>query len=1216
MSVDLSRVKEIFLAAVDQAPAERKGFVERACAADAELFGRVSDLLLAHEQDTGILVRPRDPQSETRPETPDELVAKSRPQQRSDDADLQGQLIAGRFKLLQKLGEGGMGEVWMAEQREPVKRLVAFKIIKTGRDTQQTLMRFEAERQALALMDHPNIAKVLDGGTTEAGQPYFVMELVKGIPITKYCDQEHLTPRQRLELFIPVCQAVQHAHQKGVIHRDLKPSNILIALYDGKAVPKVIDFGIAKAISHKLTDQTMYTEVGQIVGTLEYMPPEQAELNNLDIDTRADVYSLGVVLYELLTGATPFTARQLRDAGILEMLRIIREVEPQKPSTKISSSETSPAVAANRKLEAKRLSSLVAGDLDWIVMKCLEKERARRYDTAKGLALDIQRYLANEPVEASPPGAGYRLRKFVRRNRVPVLASLLVLLALVGGVIGTTLGLLHARLEKQRADEQAQNALRQESIAREQSAEAVRQTGIAKENEDEARKQSEEAGRQARIAKENEARTKRQEELTDKERQRAEDRAADARRELDQSRRSLLTAQLWRVAGLLEHEPMLALTHLEDQNACPPDLRDFAWRYFRGLYTSWKPAQLPGHRGNVQAVAVRKDGKMMASASVGMDACIKLWDLETRKELATLREHKGDVQCLAFSPDGALLASGGTDKTVKLWDVDKKQVIATLDGHNGPVSDLSFSADGNWLVSNSMVYDPIADKKNSDTRFNKGEVQLWNVAKRTRERRLYSIAVTGILCVSFAPDGKTVAIGTSNVSDLRLIDVATGKAIDKYTKGAGWVEHVAYSPDGQTVAWASAQQLIYLLDVEGKQTRLTLRGHQGDVDCLAWSPDGKTLASGSSDAVIKLWNPATGKERLTLRGGVGRIHSIAFTPDGNTLVAAQGKQIVIWDLVPRTSAATYSATKGFRGVALSGDDKLLAAPLSGERKLRLQNISSGKERTLNLATGSGTTVAFAPKGGLLAVGMHGWEEKGLTLKTPLPTGECQLWNTSGDRKVATLKTKTQSAITALAFTPDGRWLLTGDKDGEVLLWDVTDPEKPKEGVLLGKHVGAVSALALSADGQALATGAFGSIKLWNVAERRERTALSGHERWVTGLAFLDDGKALASTGLDRSVRIWDLATGKERFALPIQPHFIHSLAVSKDGNTLALACHDRTIKLWDLPSRQLRAVLLGHTREVNAVTFSHDGKLLLSASAPVSHWFVTSGEIKVWKGGE
>src|SRR5712671_3478613 len=325
----------------------------------------------------------------------------------------------------------------MAEQEEPVRRRVALKVIKLGMDTKSVIARFDAERQALAMMDHPNIARVLDAGTTENGRPFFVMELVKGIPITTYCDQQHLTPRERLELFVPVCHAVQHAHQKGVIHRDLKPTNVLVALYDGRPVPKVIDFGVAKATGPKLTERTLFTEFGSVVGTPQYMSPEQAEINQLDIDTRSDLYSLGVLLYELLTGSTPFSKKDLEKAGMLEMLRVIREQEPSKPSTKLSTADGLPTLAANRSMEPAKLTKLVRGELDWIVMKALEKDRNRRYETANGLAADLRRYLINEPVQACPPSVGYRLRKFARRNRVTLMMAAIVSLAALVAVGST-----------------------------------------------------------------------------------------------------------------------------------------------------------------------------------------------------------------------------------------------------------------------------------------------------------------------------------------------------------------------------------------------------------------------------------------------------------------------------------------------------------------------------------------------------------------------------------------------------------------------------------------------------------------------------------------------------------------------------------------------------------------------------------------------------------
>ena len=373
----------------------------------------------------------------------------------------------GRYRLLQKIGEGGFGAVYMAEQQEPVRRRVALKIVKLGMDTKQVIARFEAERQALALMDHPNIAKVFDAGATETGRPFFVMELVRGIKITDYCDQNNLTTAERLALFKQICHAIQHAHQKGIIHRDLKPSNILVTLHDGTPVPKVIDFGVAKATQQQLTDKTLFTAFEQVIGTPAYMSPEQAELSGLDIDTRSDIYSLGVLLYELLTGRPPFDPKELMRAGLNEMRRIIREKEPPRPSTRLSTLDDADLtqVARHRHAEAPKLISLIRGDLDWIVMKALEKDRTRRYETANGLAHDIQRHLDNEPVNARPPSRTYRLQKMVRRNKLAVSAVAAVAAALIVGLGVSTWSFVRERHARQRAvaAEREQSRLRQEA---------------------------------------------------------------------------------------------------------------------------------------------------------------------------------------------------------------------------------------------------------------------------------------------------------------------------------------------------------------------------------------------------------------------------------------------------------------------------------------------------------------------------------------------------------------------------------------------------------------------------------------------------------------------------------------------------------------------------------------------------------------------------------
>ncbi len=459
MNVETDQVREIFLAALKVPPQQRSGYLHEACAGAENLRQRIERLLQAHVELGSIAEASVDVPGATR----DQTAVIERP----------GTVI-GPYKLLQQIGEGGMGVVFMAEQTEPIQRKVALKVIKPGMDSRQIIARFEAERQALAMMDHVNIARVFDAGTTgfvvpplggaldstedrlkaelRTGRPYFVMELVHGVPITKYCDDNHLTPRERLELFVPVCQAIQHAHQKGIIHRDIKPSNVMITLYDGKPVPKVIDFGVAKATEQKLTEQTLFTQYGTMVGTLEYMSPEQAEMSALGVDTRSDIYSLGVLLYELLTGSTPLTRKRMKEAAYAEILRMIKEDEPPKPSTRLSDSgEALASISANRHTEPAKLTKLVKGELDWIVMKTLEKDRNRRYETANGFAMDVQRYLADEPVLACPPSAGYRLRKFVWRNKRPVLAGLLVVVVLVAGVIGTAWQAIRATSERDRA---------------------------------------------------------------------------------------------------------------------------------------------------------------------------------------------------------------------------------------------------------------------------------------------------------------------------------------------------------------------------------------------------------------------------------------------------------------------------------------------------------------------------------------------------------------------------------------------------------------------------------------------------------------------------------------------------------------------------------------------------------------------------------------------
>jgi hypothetical protein len=534
---------------------------------------------------------------------------------------------------LQQIGEGGMGVVFMAEQTEPVRRKFALKIIKPGLDSKQVISRFEAERQALALMDHQYIARVLDAGTTLEGRPYFVMELVPGVPITKFCDAGQLTLRTRLELFVPACQAIQHAHQKGIIHRDIKPSNVLVTMYDDKPVPKVIDFGVAKAIEQRLTEKTMFTQYGALVGTFEYMSPEQAETNAFGVDTRSDIYSLGVLLYELLAGTTPLERKRVGQAALEELLRLIKEEEPPWPSVRLSSSHNLQKIAAARKTEPARLSRLVRGELDWIVMKCLEKDRTRRYESASGLARDVERYLHDEPVEACPPSVGYRLRKFGRKNRalLTTAAAFAALLLLATGVSLWLAGLAH----------------RAEAVATER-----RQVA-----EEAAKRATEQANR------------------ADQEAIRAKASDAEARRSLDRmsvekglrlaEEGDLFTALLWFVRPL------------ERGGLSPEEERIHRLRFVSFLrHTQGRPLlrhmlfnpETPrpsDSRSTYRKRQLEFSADMKRLLVVGW-ASVNLWDLETGKRIATLRE-TDRVRSFQFINAGNLI-SGYVEPGSRLWN--------------------------------------------------------------------------------------------------------------------------------------------------------------------------------------------------------------------------------------------------------------------------------------------------------------------------------------------------------------------------------------------------------------------------------------------------------------------------------------------------------------------------------------------------------------------
>jgi serine/threonine protein kinase len=719
----MRREEEIFERLASLSPAEDKEAILRlACAGDRELRQRVEQLLSAHQdaKELGFLNGSEHAKQATA------IV----PAQNDEGPGT----VVGRYKLLQQIGEGGCGVVYMAEQQVPMKRRVALKVIKLGMDTRNVIARFEAERQALALMDHPNIAKVLDAGSTPSGRPYFVMELVRGVRITDYCDQNKLSTPQRLDLFLQVCRAIQHAHQKGIIHRDIKPSNVLVTLHDGVPVPKVIDFGISKATSdQRLTDKTLFTAFEQFIGTPAYMSPEQAEMSGLDIDTRSDIYGLGVLLYELLTGKTPFDAKELLAVGLDEMRRTIREKEPLRPSTRLSTMVEGEltATARHRQSDPAKLTSLLRGDLDWIVMKALEKDRARRYDTANGLAMDITRYLNSEPVIARPPSKLYRFQRLVRRNKPTFAAIGAVVLALIAGVLASSWQAIKAtRAGRQAAA--AQHRADQNAAQAERSELAARQRAYASD--------------------------------------------------MGLAQRALAINNLGRAQELLDRNR---------PSSTQSDLRGWEWRYVWQQTRSDAQYIFAKRTTPISALAVSWDEKFVAIAEE-LNRNLSVWDLRTRQEVASLPAANGSVLAV-FSPCEPLLAFFATtvsDTTnrqcsIRLWNSDSRKIIGELP-LSGPTMGLQFSTDGRKLMCATTQH----------TRYDgpNDEITLWDVheARLLKSFHVLQKWSDGISVASTSDLSVTVHGGPQGM--LSATDMTTGK--DRWSVKAAdeMVTAVAISP--------------------------------------------------------------------------------------------------------------------------------------------------------------------------------------------------------------------------------------------------------------------------------------------------------------------------------------------------------------------------------------------------------------------------------------
>jgi WD40 repeat protein/serine/threonine protein kinase len=1099
--------REIFIQALQIAnPGEQAAFLDRACGPDQPLRQQVADLLAAHSRAQSFLEVP-----------PSAIAREPGPTTAGTASERPGTQI-GPFKLLQVIGEGGMGVVYMAEQTEPVERRVALKIIKPGMDSRQVIARFEAERQALAMMDHVNIARVFDGGTTENGRPYFVMELVHGVPITKYCDDNHLTPRQRLELFVPVCQAIQHAHQKGIIHRDIKPSNVMVTLYDGQPVPKVIDFGVAKATEQKLTERTLFTQYGTMVGTLEYMSPEQAEMSALGVDTRSDIFSLGVLLYELLTGSTPLSHQRVKEAAYAEILRLIKEEEPPKPSTRLSDSgEALASISANRHTEPAKLTKLVKGELDWIVMKCLEKDRNRRYETANGFAADVQRYLNDEQVLACPPSVGYRLAKFMRRNKGPVLAASVILLLLIGGIVGTTLGLLQA----QRSEAHAQG-------------EAIK----AGQERDEASL--------ARLAE------KAQRKL-------AEDRAKELRQ-------NLYIAEMREAGQAAAQSPfglgrvIELLSHWQDE----PTLRGWEWYYLHALChqdvltisvsadpvdsVAWssdgtrlatmsretEPKVWDAVTGKQSAIlampqnrviflgAWSPDGTLLATIEAGIWTVI--WDAAARKQRLTLQETTS--RSIAWAPDGARLASGKADGTVKVWDATTGKTILVLKGHTAPVTALAWSRDGKRLAT-------------ADT---SGMVKIWDVAAGKEELDLGG--KSGVRQLSWSPDGSHLASVTLPPdSTLEVWDTATAERRPAFAQRWGPFSSVSWSPDGKRMAIASVSGQVIIADPATGEAMCTLSGHSNFVQSVAWSPNGLRLASASDDGTVKVWDPDQKQVPLPLQGQKGHAWDVAWSPNGKRLASCSFWNVMesklnIWDATTGNLVVALDLGKT-NAITWNPDGARLA--LAGVYGVKIWDAATGKEY-------------FPLKGYTNQVFSVAWNSDGSRLALGDGHGSVLLWDPATGEEVhqfiSNLK-KGRNLGRSVSWSPDRTRLASGSSGGQIVIWD-TATGKPT--CICNGHNLAATSVAWCPAGTRLASACPEDrvVRIWDTATGEEILTLSGHTAGVWSVSWSPDGTRLASMGKDHLLRIWDPATGKELIAFRVAAGMLSSVAWSPDGLRLAV----------------------------------------------------------------